>query len=203
MATRRRMGIASSKNRTLLVESAEALLREAGYAAVTARQVASRAGLKPQLLYYYFHTMDDLVLAVVRGLNQKRLERFARALASRQPLRALWELNSNSSGASLSSELMSLAVRREALRAEIVRSAELFRRMQIQALSRLLGEQGVDQKAFPAAGIVMLAAALARTIVTESALGLSVGHAEALMFVERAIQQFKVVKPRKRNSAEN
>jgi len=46
------------------VEAAEQLLREQGYVAISARQVADKAGLKPQLLYYYFRTMDELVLAV-------------------------------------------------------------------------------------------------------------------------------------------
>jgi TetR/AcrR family transcriptional regulator len=185
------MGVANSKNRTRLVEAAAALLREEGYVALSARKVAGKAGLKPQLVYYYFHTMDDLVLAVVRRVNEQRLERFNRALLSRQPLKALWELNSNAAGAALSSELISLAVHRDAIRAEIVRHAELFRARQIDAVSRLLADHGIDQKLYPAAGIVMIVAALGRGVVAESALGISLGHAEALRIVERTIAQFK------------
>jgi AcrR family transcriptional regulator len=187
----RRLGGASSANRLRLVEAAAALLRAEGNAALSARAVAAKAGLKPQLVYYYFHTMDDLVMAVVQQVNQSRLERFERALAARQPLQALWEMNSDPSGANLSSALISLAVHREAVRAEIARHAEQFRRLQIEAVASLLQEHGVDQQLYPAAGVVMIMASLARSIVAESALGVSVGHAEALKIVERAIAQFR------------
>ena len=39
---------------------------EEGYAAVTSRRVAAKANLKPQLVHYYFRTMDDLFLAIHR-----------------------------------------------------------------------------------------------------------------------------------------
>ena len=79
-----------------------------GYAAVTARKVAGKAGLKVQLVYYYFQTMDDLILAVIRKNTAKRLERFAQALVSAEPLRALWELNSDPSYVIPATELVAL-----------------------------------------------------------------------------------------------
>lgn len=66
---------------------------EEGYAAVTSRRVAAKAGLKPQLVYYYFRTMDDLFLALFRRRAALGLERQALALASPQPLWALWDLS--------------------------------------------------------------------------------------------------------------
>src|SRR5579862_6922071 len=89
----RRIGADNAKNRELLVEATERVLSEEGYAAVTARRVAAKAGLKMQLVYYYFHSMDDLILAVVRKNSAKRLQRFAQTMASPEPFRALWELN--------------------------------------------------------------------------------------------------------------
>ena len=172
--------------RMLFVDAAEQILRDEGYIGISARQVAARAGQKTQLLYYYFRTMDDLILAVVRRINERRLQRFEEALASADPLRALWDLNSNPAGAALSAELTSIAIHREEIRAEIVRSAQQFRAMQVKATSRLLAHR----EDFPAAGIVMIAAALGRMIVSESALGLTDGHHEALAIVERALLDF-------------
>jgi hypothetical protein len=40
------------------------------------------------------------------------------------------------------------------------------------------------------AGVVMIAAALARMLVNESALGLTEGHAEALAIVEQLLERF-------------
>ncbi|EUA30299.1 bacterial regulatory s, tetR family protein [Mycobacterium xenopi 4042] len=50
----------------MLLDAAEQLMLEEGYAAVTSRRVAQKAALKPQLVHYYFRTMDDLFLAAFR-----------------------------------------------------------------------------------------------------------------------------------------
>ncbi|MFT4046177.1 MAG: helix-turn-helix domain-containing protein [Solimonas sp.] len=183
----RRMGGEDSKQRVLFIDAAEALLRSEGYVAVSARQVAARAGLKAQLLYYYFHTMDDLILAVVRRINERRLRRFHEALAAPAPLRALWELNSDPTNAALSAELTTIAVHRAAVRTEIIREAREFRALQRDAVTRLIGKRA--GKNFPAAGLLMIATGLARTLVSESSLGLTDGHAEALAIVDRYLRE--------------
>jgi TetR/AcrR family transcriptional regulator len=189
----RRMGVEGSTKRTCFVDAAEAILREVGYLGISAREVAAKAKLKTQLLYYYFRTMDDVILAVVRRINERRLERFEAAMTATDPLQALWELNSDPSGAALSAELTSIAIHREAIRAEIVRSAEQFRALQVQAVSRLLSHRK-NEVEYPAAGIVLIAVALGRTIVSESALGLTVGHKEALKIIERVMKGFRTAK---------
>ncbi|NGY04035.1 TetR/AcrR family transcriptional regulator [Solimonas terrae] len=188
MTQTRRMGVEGSTRRTLFVDAAEALLRSEGYMSLSARQVAARAGLKTQLLYYYFRTMDDLVLDVVRRINARRLQKFEEALAAPEPLRALWELNSDPSGAAMSAELTAMAGHREAVRTEIVQAAQHFRALQVEAATRLLGKQA--GKDYPAAGIVMIAIGVARTMVSESSLGLTDGHREAQMIIERLLQAF-------------
>src|SRR5690349_20615746 len=42
------------------------IMLEEGYAASTSRRVAAKAGVKPALVHYYFPSMDDLFLAVLR-----------------------------------------------------------------------------------------------------------------------------------------
>ena len=192
MAQTRRMGVEGSKQRTVLMDAAEAILCDEGYIGISARNVATRAGLTKQLLYYYFRTMDDLILALVRRINERRLERFENALLSAEPLRALWALNTDPSGAALATELTAIASHREEVRAEIVTSAQQFRALQARTVSKLLSKSG--QKASDsAAAIVMIAAALAKTVVSEAALGLTEGHAEALTVVERMLTQFSVL----------
>lgn len=200
MAQERRMGAESSKNRALFLDATEDILREEGYSSISARKIASRAGLKTQLLYYYFRTMDDIILAVVRRINERRLERFGEALASPDPLRAMWAMNSEPTNAALAAELTSIASHREAIRAEIVRSAQHFRALQVEAASRLLPRRSAED--YPAAGVVLIAAALARALVTESALGLTEGHAEALMIVERVLADFTGTAPAMSETAE-
>jgi AcrR family transcriptional regulator len=190
IAQPRRLGVEGSKVRERFVDAAQAILSEEGSHGISARLVAAKAGLKTQLLYYYFRTMDDLLLAVVRRVNERRSARFEEALAAPQPLRALWRLNSDPAAAVLATELTAIAGHREAVRAEIVASARDFRRRQIEALERLL-PAGLGDKFGSAAGVMMIAAALGRVLVTETALGLAEGHAEALAIVEHMLDRLE------------
>src|ERR1700681_2196581 len=93
MPSGRRIGAPDAKNRGVLLDAAEQLMLEEGYAAVTSRRLADRAGLKPQLVHYYFRTMDDLFLAVFRRRADENLAHFERTVAADHSLRTLWELN--------------------------------------------------------------------------------------------------------------
>ncbi len=96
MASNRRIGAEDSETRAALLDATEQLMLEDGYAAVSSRRIAGRAGLKPQLVHYYFRTMDDLFLAAFRRRAEAGLERQVQAIASEQPLRALWALSDES-----------------------------------------------------------------------------------------------------------
>ena len=131
----RRIGAADSKTRAQLLDAAELLLLEEGYAAVTSRRVAARAGLKPQLVHYYFRTMDDLFLEVFRRRAEENVARVERAMAADGSLRALWQLNADLRGATFNIEFVALANHRKAIRTEIARYAERFRAAQLEALT--------------------------------------------------------------------
>jgi TetR/AcrR family transcriptional regulator len=183
----RRLGLESAANRQVLIDAAEALLREEGFTAITARQVAAKAGVKVPLVYYYFKTMDDLILAVVRQINERRITRFEEALQSSEPLKAVWKLNSDSTNATVTSELIWLATHRPAIRTEIMRAARSFRSRQIKEVARILEENGVDREAYPAAAVVAMMSSLGRAIVTDTPLGLTAGYPEAVRVLERTL----------------
>src|SRR5215471_9902657 len=110
MASPRRIGAEDSKTRALLLDAAERLLLEEGYASVTSRRVAARAGLKPQLVHYYFRTMDDLYLDVFRRRAEANLARVEQAVAQDPSLGALWRLNAADPGAAVfTTEFVALA----------------------------------------------------------------------------------------------
>jgi AcrR family transcriptional regulator len=191
MKRSRRLGMENAPSRTLLVEAADNILIAEGAHAISARQVAERAGLKPQLVHYYFQTMDDLLIAVFRRAQAEYLRRHEEALAARQPLTALWRLNNEPQGTRRMMEFIALAGRRDAVRAVIIESAAQFRKLQIAAISRVLQERGIDRKAFPPAGVALLMATLSRGIVMEETLGISLGHAELQSMVKRVLRMFQ------------
>src|SRR6185312_10599711 len=89
---RSRGGRPSATRDALIAATAQVMLEE-GYAAATSRRVAAKAGVKPALVHYYFPSMDDLFLAVLREGADANLVRQRAALADDEPLHALWQLN--------------------------------------------------------------------------------------------------------------
>jgi AcrR family transcriptional regulator len=191
MESPRRIGGPDAKNRAVLLDAAERLMLEEGYAAVTSRQVASRAGLKPQLVHYYFRTMDDLFLAMFRRRAEEGLHRQAQMLESGQPLHALWEFSTEADAVALTMEFAALGNHRKVIRAEIARYAEMFRAAEIAAMTRIMGEQPIDSDEWPPAVLAVLLASAARMIVMEQSLGMSGGHAETLGFIRRYLDQLE------------
>jgi AcrR family transcriptional regulator len=195
MTSTRRIGAEDSKTRAELLDAAQHLMLEEGYAAVTSRRVAAKAGLKPQLVHYYFRTMDDLFLALFRRGAEQNLERQARALASPQPLRALWAFSSEPWGAALIQEFSALANHRKAIRAEIAAYAERFRHLQAEALASVFAEHGIDPEVFPPDAVLVVITAISRIMVLEERLGLTTGHAETRALVERFLARFEGDEP--------
>ena len=189
MAQARRFGPEDSAVRVRFVDAAEAILREAGDHAVSARAVAARAGLKTQLLYYYFRTMDELLIAVVRRGNERRLAGFERALAAPDPLRAMWQAMTDPGTASLATAIAAIASRNPIVREEIVEATRQFRVLQTQVVAKLLPEPPAGEEPWSAAGLVLVAAALSRMLVNEQSIGLHEGHAEASAMVDRMLER--------------
>ena len=161
---------------------------EEGYAAVTSRRVAATAGLKPQLVHYYFRTMDDLFLALFRRLAEQGLERQVRAFESKQPLWAVWDLSRDPGGNALTMEFTALANHRKEIRTEIAASAERYRSELRRGIEAVFERYGVSAVQFPPLVCSVLVTSLARVLVIErETLGMSSGHAETVAFVEELL----------------
>ncbi|APE13979.1 TetR/AcrR family transcriptional regulator [Mycolicibacterium pallens] len=191
MASARRIGAPDAKNRVVLLDAAEQLLIEEGYAAVTSRRVAEKAGLKPQLVHYYFRTMDDLFLEIFRRYADQGMEAHQYALASPQPLWALWRFGINPEASRLTMEMAALANHRKALRAEMSRYAEVFREQQRQAFVTALERHGALPSEVPPVVWSILLTGLSTVVMLGEALGVTAGHAETMELVERFLTQIE------------
>lgn len=187
MAKTRRRGTEHSATRAILIEAAEHLMREEGYAAVTARQLASKAGLKSQLLHYYFETMDDLFVAVIRRRGEKNLERLVKLAGTENPLQTIWQASQDGETASLWMEFLALANHRKAVREEVRRYIEQMRIVQMAALVRHFELHGVTSRV-PAIVSTIFITGVSSLLVRESALGVSIGHQEVREFVDECLR---------------
>ena len=181
----RRIGAEDSNTRAQLIDAAELLMLEEGYAAVTSRRVAARAGLKPQLVHYYFRTMDDLFLEVFRRRAEQNVARVERAMAHNTSLGALWQLNADLGGAAFNIEFVALANHRKVIRAEIARYAERFRAAQLEAVTAALAAIGITEDQLPPIVALLVMTGLSQVMSLEDALGVTAGHDTTRTFVER------------------
>jgi AcrR family transcriptional regulator len=185
------MGPENSATRTALMNAVEAVMREDGYAALSARNVARRAGLKYQIVFYYFETMDDLLLTTYRRRTQTVLDRTEEALKSARPLHAIWETSSDPFDAALSLEYIALSNHNQLIRAETIAVGERMRRMVAEKLAEQLGEVSPDPQVFTPFGITVAISLMGGILGFESALGISGGHRETRTIVEWCLLQLE------------
>jgi AcrR family transcriptional regulator len=183
----RRLAPVDSATRTLMLEAAETVLREEGYAMLTSRRVAARVGVKQQLVFYYFRTMDELVVDAFRRLASRELERIEQLLRSERPLHEIWNICINTADARLIAEFTALAHRNEGLRKEVVDYIEAMRRIHVEALARASKNKQGGLAALPPVAISFLATSAALALNRESAIGASMGHAEIQVLIEQSL----------------
>ena len=189
MATPRKAKADDGGTRRRLLEATAQIMHDEGYAAATSRRVAAKAGIRQPLVHYYFPTMDDLFLAVLREGADVALDQMRAALTDDNPLRALWALNSDARRTVLNTEFMALANHRKTIGVELKAYAERVRDMETAAVTLALRAHGVDLNTHPPIVISMLIAQIARCLCNEDAVGVTLGHDEMRRFVERQIDE--------------
>jgi AcrR family transcriptional regulator len=185
----RRMGPAGSANWTAMLDAAEETLREEGYAALTSRRVGERVGVKQRLVYYYFQTMDDLIIEAFRRLSVREMARLRSAVAAERPLRNVWDVCIHTTDARLISEFMALANRIQGLRVEVIRFIEESRALQVKALTAALKRK--PKLRVPPAGLAMLATSVALALVREAELGVNAGHNEIMATIDDLLAEIE------------
>jgi AcrR family transcriptional regulator len=189
--TGRRSTPAAEAKRRLILDATEEILVTEGYAAVSSRTVAAAAGIKAPLVHYYFPTIDDLLVALLQRRSVRIVGRMSDALTSDQPLRSWWEVASDTHGTSLFVELMAAANHRPALQAELGGIARDVRRMQMDALERLLPEYGLDAQLLPPPLVAAAMQGLAFSAVQDHAAGYDTHADEAIAAMGRLVEHLE------------
>jgi len=77
--------------RSTILDAAKNALVESGYASLSTRAIAQRAGVPLSQIHYHFGTKQNLVLEVLEEENQRLLERQTRLYGDDLPLWKQWE----------------------------------------------------------------------------------------------------------------
>jgi len=193
MALNRRMGPETAATRSALMDATEAVMRDEGYAAVSSRRVAERAGVNQQTVYYYFQTMDDLLLAAFRRRTLSLLKQLERTMAAERPLHAYWRTLGDPHEAALTVEYLALANHNERIRRETLEFGERLRRLQVEQLAERikLSVRGKEQVA-PIA-VIMAVTYVGHLLGFEATLGIRGGHREVRALMEWCLRQLEPI----------
>ena len=191
MATTRRPRASTEAKRQRILDAAEEIILEQGYAAVSSRSVAGRVGIQPPHLHYYFATIDDLFVGVLTRRSERTVERMAEVLDSEEPLRTWWALASDQRGTALFVELLAAANHRPALREVVGEIARDVREMQIARLRDLLPQYGIDPDEVPPVLVAAAMQGLAFGVVTDQAAGYATRADEAAAAMDRYLTRLE------------
>lgn len=168
----------------MLIEAAVDVIRTEGYAALTARRLAEKVGLKRQIVHYYFRTVEELLLSVVRFYGDRGLARFAEVIR-RDPLRVIWEVPADSSSTTFA--FMAMASHRPAVKAEMIRYMDEFRKLQTEAIADYFASRGIEPSLPPAALAIMLQS-VSQALASEASMGATRGHKETRAAIEAMLK---------------
>jgi AcrR family transcriptional regulator len=184
------MGPPGSETWNAMLRGAEYILREEGHAQLTSRRIAEHIGVKQRLVYYYFRTMDDLIVETFRLLSKRELERLGQANKSPRALREIWDTSIGSTDARLIAEFMALANRIPGLKSEVIQFIEESRSIEIEAIVTAMAKKSYKSH-IPAPALALIATSVALSISREAQLGSSVGHQDFIAIIESFISSLE------------
>jgi AcrR family transcriptional regulator len=180
--------VARSVAEDALLDAAERLLVDVGYAGITTRRLAQEAGVNHGLVHYYFGSMENLLVRV--------LERFTERLTARQramyaaaevPFIEKWRqamrylVGEDVEYEKIWLELQALAWNHPELREQVARVNAEWRTVLTEAFDAPRRDYGIDM---PLGALVSLVMTFNEGVILERAQGISEGHRELLVWID-------------------
>lgn len=181
-----------------LLDAAESLLVEVGYAGITVRRLAERAGVNHGLVHYYFGSMQELLLKVVErftdGLVERQRLMYARDVPFidkwREAMRFLDE-DTDSGYHKVWFELQAMGWNDERVRGRLQQVHRRWTDVVLPAFEAGLAELGVDTGRYPPQAVVSLVVTFNEGIMLERLSGVDSGHRELLRMIDRQLERLE------------
>jgi TetR/AcrR family transcriptional regulator len=180
--------VARSAADEALLDAAERLLVDIGYAGITTRRLAEEAGVNHGLVHYYFGSMENLLVQVLERFTE-RLTARQRALYAakdvpfiekwRQAMRYL--VGEDVAYERIWLELQALAWNQPELRQRVARVKAEWRQVLTDAFEEPRRRYAIDM---PLDALVSLVMTFNEGIILERAQGITTGHGELLAWLD-------------------
>lgn len=138
--------------REQILQAAFDTIKDKGFAAATSRAVAQQGGFNQALVFYYFGTMDALLLAALDWTNERRLAAYRTALADAQTVEELFataarlfEEDRESGHVTVVSQMIAGSIGRPELTPETLMRMEPWLALCEETLERILGSSPLAQ----------------------------------------------------------
>jgi AcrR family transcriptional regulator len=178
---------------TALLDAAERLLIESGYAGLTTRRVAAEAGVNHGLVHYYFGSMEELLLQVLERFTDRLIERQTAMYAADVPFLEKWrtamrwlEKDVQAGYPKVWWELQAMAWNHPEMRGRLVRVDETWRNLLRAHFADALDEYGID---FPLEAVVALVITFNKGVQIEQLSGIGTGHRELLDWIDGWLEE--------------
>jgi AcrR family transcriptional regulator len=186
-----------------LLDAAERLLIQVGYAGITTRGVAAEAGVNHGLVHYYFGSMEELLLQVLERFTARLIERQRDMYGADVPFIEKWRTAMRYLDEDIAAgypkiwvELQALGWNQPDVRARVALVNAEWRQVLLEAFERAMEEYGLDRERFPLEAWVSLVMTFNQGIELERLSGITEGQRELLESVERWLGSLEEAKRR-------
>jgi TetR/AcrR family transcriptional regulator len=169
-----------------LLDAAERLLVEVGYAGITTRRVAEQATLNHGLVHYYFASIENLLVRVLERFTDRMIGRQRAMYGADVPFVQKWQtamryLDADREYQKVWYELQALAWNRPELRERVAHVNAEWRAVLTDAFAESHERYGLEM---PLEALVSLVITFNEGIILERLSGISNGHAELLDWID-------------------
>ncbi|MEY2420634.1 MAG: hypothetical protein QOI95_701 [Acidimicrobiaceae bacterium] len=179
-----------------LLDAAEELLVEVGYAGITTRKLAERAGVNHGLVHYYFGSMEELLLRAVERFTDALVERQRAMYAADIPFILKWRTamrfldeDADSGYHKVWLEMQAMAWNASPVRERLQDVHRRWMAVVKPAFDAGLAELGVDKRRFSTDAVVSLVLTFNQGIMLERLSGVDSGHRALLRMIDRTIER--------------
>lgn len=191
-------GDAKPDPRQALLDAAERLLVEAGYAGITTRRLAHEAGINHGLVHYYFGSIENVLAETLDRFTDRLVERQRGMYGTQRPFIEKWrqamsymEIDQESGYQKIWLELHALAWNNPDVRRRVARVTGQWRAVVRDAIEDAAREYGHDPKSVPITALTALVETFTMGSMLERHVGVTEGHRELIEEIDRRIQQLE------------
>ena len=175
-----------------LLDAAERLLADSGYAGVTTRRLAEEAGINHGLVHYYFGSNENLLVHTLERFTGRLIARQRELYGSDLPFPDKWRtamrylVSEDLSYEKVWFELQALAWNNADIRARLARVNAEWRAVLTEAFEQPRRELGIGP---PLEALVSLVMTFNLGIIVERLGGIEAGHRELLDWIDQWISR--------------